>query len=43
MDKPYIKHLRIASERASTNPEVASANALTALAFLLEEILYGRS
>lgn len=31
----YIKHIRIATERASTNPEVATANALAAIAILL--------
>lgn len=29
------EHIKIASERASTNPEVATANALAAIAILL--------
>jgi hypothetical protein len=33
------KHLKIASDRAATNPEVASANALAAIALLLEHVI----
>lgn len=33
--KSVQEHIKIASERASTNPEVATANALAAIAILL--------
>jgi hypothetical protein len=37
------KHLKIASERASTNPEVSSANSLAAIGLLLQQIVNERA
>lgn len=34
-----VEHLRIASERACSHPEVASANALAAIGILLEQLV----